>query len=96
MCRRRHCLTRETLSHPADSLSGQADNVWLGRQCLTRHQYMGRQCLTRHTTSLTVLLYLCKCLKKYSCNIYGVKKIKYVRGENKHVINNYPPLKKIY
>ena len=35
MCRRRHCLTRETLSHPADSLSGQADNVWPGRQCLT-------------------------------------------------------------
>ena len=37
MCRRRHCLTRETLSHPADSVSGRADNVWLGRQCLTWH-----------------------------------------------------------
>ena len=37
MCRRRHCLTRETLSHPADSLSGRADNVWQGRQCLTWH-----------------------------------------------------------
>ena len=37
MCRRRHCLTRETLSHPADSLSGRADNVWPGRQCLAWH-----------------------------------------------------------
>ena len=37
MCRRRHCLTQETLSHPADSLSGRADNVWPGRQRLTWH-----------------------------------------------------------
>ena len=44
MCRGRHCLTRQTaslagqtLSDPADSLSGQADNVWPGRQCLAWH-----------------------------------------------------------
>ena len=37
MCQGRHCLTRETLSHLADSLSGRADNVWPGRQCLTWH-----------------------------------------------------------
>ena len=37
MCQGRHCLTKETLSHLADSLSGWADNVWLGRQCLTWH-----------------------------------------------------------
>ena len=68
----RHCLTRQTaslpgqaLSHPADSLSGRADNVWPGRQCLTWHTASERLplwavrhtqpavCLTRHTTSLT-------------------------------------------
>ena len=48
MCQRRHCLTRETLSHLADSLSGRADIVSPGRQPL----WPGRHCLTQHTASL--------------------------------------------
>ena len=43
MCWGGHCFTRQTaslagqtLSHPADSLSGRADNVWPGTHCLTR------------------------------------------------------------
>ena len=48
MCRGRHCLTQQTLSHPADSLSARSDIVSPGRQplCPDRH------CLTRHTASL--------------------------------------------
>ena len=44
LCPVKQCLTRrtaslpgQTLSDPADSLSGRADNVWPGRHCLTQH-----------------------------------------------------------